>query len=364
MNLNKLFYPRTLAVVGASNTEGKLGYNVMRNLLDHGFQGRIFPVNPKSGEVQGVKAYPSVSAIDEEVDAAVTIVPAAVTPQVVEECFRNGIEFVTVEAAGFGETGEKGKVIEEELLSLVNEYGGRLLGPNCTGVINVSHGLCESIGLVGELRSGNVGLVAQAGVYAAGILWGLRAIMDFSMIATIGNKLDLNETDILEFMGQDNSVQVVAMYLEDVRDGKRFLEVAREVVKRKPVIVLKGGRTEAGQAKAVTHTAAIGGSREAYQALFEEAGVIQAGDNDHLFDLARGFSKQPLPSGEGMMVITYSGSQGITTTDTLAENGLRVAELSKGTRKRMQEWIPEMVAAVNPADLTFDQYPEQVRALV
>jgi acyl-CoA synthetase (NDP forming) len=364
MNLQKLFYPRSLAVIGASNTPGKLGYNVLKNLIDHGFEGKIFPVNPKGGLVQGIQAYRSVSDIGDEIDAAVTIVPAAITPKVVQECFSRGIEFVTIEAAGFGELGAKGKQIEQKLNNLVNEYNCHILGPNCSGIINVNNGLCQPIGLVGDLRLGNVGLIAQAGVYASGILWGLRNIMDFSMIATIGNKIDIDETDVLEFMGKDPSIKVIAMYLEDIRRGERFLEVARDIPSHKPIIVLKGGRTEEGKAKAVTHTAAIGGSRQSYEAVFEEAGIIQARDNDHLFDMVRGFSKQPLPSTDRMMVISYSGSQGITATDALSEMGAGLADLSKVTKQSMKEHIPDLVAAINPADLTFDQNPEQVRKII
>lgn len=364
MSLEKLFYPESLAVIGASNKKGKLGYNVLRNLIDHNYQGKIYPVNPSGGEIQGLKAYRSVSEIGTRIDAAVVIVPAHITPGVVEECFKHGIEFVVVEAAGFGETGHGGKEIETRLKALVEEYGGHILGPNCTGVINVNNGLCESIGLVGELRPGNIGLVAQAGVYAAGILWGLRKIMDFSLIATIGNKLDMDETDILEFMGQDGTVEVITMYVEDIRDARKFLRVARRITPHKPVILLKGGRTEEGKAKAITHTAAMGGSSRAYDTLFKEAGVIRAADNEHLFDLARAFSKQPLPSTDGAMVITYSGSQGITATDSLNENGMRLARLSDETVTRLRELMPPMVAAINPADLTFDQNPEQVRQII
>lgn len=364
MNLRKLFYPNSLAVIGASNTPGKLGFNVLRNLIEHEFKGKIYPVNPKGGAVQGIRAYTSVSDIEGEIDAAVLIVPAEMTPGVVEECFSRGIEFVTIEAAGFGELGARGKEIEKELKELVKRYDCHILGPNCSGVINVNNGLCQSLGLVGKLRPGNVGLVAQAGVYAAGILWGLREIMDFNMIATIGNKLDIDETDILEFMGSDPSIEVIAMYLEDIRRGERFLEVAREIAATKPIIVLKGGRTEEGKAKAITHTAAIGGSSQAYDAIFDEAGMIKARDNDHLFDLTRAFSKQPLPTTSRMMVITYSGSQGITATDTLSEREMGLASLDEGTKGALREHIPSMVGAINPADLTFDQNPRQVRRII
>lgn len=364
MDLEKLFYPDSLAIVGASDREGKLGYNVLRNLIEHGFEGEIYPVNPKYDTIQGIKAFENVGEIEGEVDAAVSIVPAKITPQAVEDCFEKGIDFVSVQSAGFGERGSKGKEIERELEQLVEDYDSHILGPNCTGVINVNNGMCQSIGRVGELNPGNVGLIAQAGVYAAGILWGLRKIMDFSIIATIGNKLDIDETHVMKYMGEEETIDVIALYVEDVERGMDFLRTAKEIVPHKPIIVLKGGRTEEGKETATTHTASIGGSREVYDTLFREGGICPAEDNEHMFDLVRAFSKQPLPSTDKFMVITYSGSQGITATDTLIEHGLGLADLSEETEKEIKRIIPEVIEGTNPADLTFDQSPEQVEKII
>ncbi len=364
MDLEKLFYPESLAVIGASDKEGKLGYNVLRNLLDHEYEGRIYPVNPKYDEIQGLKAYESVKEIEGNLDSAVSIVPASYTPDVVEECFEAGAEFVSVQAAGFGEKGGEGKEIEDQLRELVEEYDSHILGPNCTGVINVNNGLCQAIGRVEKLDLGNIGLIAQAGVYAAGILWGLKDIMDFSMIATIGNKMDIDETDVLKYMGNENTVDVIAMYMEDTERGGDFLDIARETVKDKPIVLLKGGRTEEGKKSAATHTGSIGGPREVYETIFKEGRIIQADDNDHMFDITRAFSKQPLPTTDKMMIITYSGSQGITATDTLNEEGLGLAELQDSTEEKIVEMIPDIIEGTNPADLTFDQYPEQVRKII
>lgn len=365
MNLDKLFYPTTLAIVGASGKKGKLGYNVFKNLLEHGYEGQIYPVNLKADEILGIKAYSEVKDIENSVDAAVSIVPAKITPQVIEDCFEHGIKFVTIEAAGFGEAGEKGRRISREIRTLIEEYPGHhVLGPNCSGIINVNNGMCQSIGRIGELKPGGVGLIAQAGVYAAGILWGLRRILNFSIIATVGNKLDIDETDLLEFMGHEDSIEVIALYLEDIKRGNKFLEVAKKVAEDKPIVVLKGGRTNEGKVTAATHTAAIGGSREAYETLFHEAGIIQAKDNEHIFDLTRGFVKQPLPPSDKAMVITYSGSQGITATDTLNEYGLNLAELGEESKTRLTKIIPEIIEGTNPADLTFNQDPRQVKDII
>jgi|GEM_PF-2424477 len=364
MNLEKLFYPESLAVVGASNKKGKLGYNVLKNLIEHEYDGEIYPVNPKYDKIQGMKAYHSVDEIEGKLDSAVSIVPAPYTPDVVEDCFEKGAEFVSVQSAGFSEKGGEGEEIERKLKSLVDEYGSHILGPNCTGVINVNNGMCQSIGRVGNLEPGNIGLIAQAGVYAAGILWGLRRIMDFSMIATIGNKLDIDETDVLKFMGSDDTVKVIALYVEDIARGKKFLDVAKEIVKDKPIVLLKGGRTGEGKKSAATHTGSIGGPRQVYETIFREGGIIQAEDNDEMFDLVRAFSKQPLPTTKKIMIITYSGSQGITATDTLNERGMGLANLSDEIREEIEEMIPEVIEGSNPADLTFDQSPEQVRKIV
>lgn len=364
MDLEKLFYPESLGVVGASDKKGKPGYNVLKNLLEHGYEGKIYPVNPKYDEIQGLEAYESVGEIEGNLDSAVSIVPAPLTPDVVEDCFEKGAEFVSVQSAGFGEKGGEGEEIENKLRDLVEEYGSHILGPNCTGVINVNNGLCQAIGRVEELELGNIGLIAQAGVYAAGILWGLRDIMDFSMLATIGNKLDIDETGVLEYMGNEDSVEVIAMYVEDTERGREFLDVAKATVKDKPIVLLKGGRTEEGKKSAVTHTGSIGGPREVYETIFREGGIIQADDNDHMFDITRAFSKQPSPPTDKMMIITYSGSQGITATDTLNEEGLGLAELQEDTEENIIEMIPDIIEGTNPADLTFDQYPEQVREII
>ncbi|MDH7597190.1 MAG: acetate--CoA ligase family protein [Methanothrix sp.] len=362
--LRGLFYPQSIAVIGASNTKGKLGWNVFYNLLSHGYKGRLYPVNPNASEVQGVRAYPSIKDVPEAVDVAIVLVPASLTPQVVQDCCAAGVKYVVVESAGFAELGDEGKRIERELLSIVRRHGCRLLGPNCSGIINTNCGVVESIGVVDELNRGNVGLIAQAGVYAAGYLWGLRKVLDFGIIATIGNKLDLNETDMLEAIGMDENIDVVCMYLEDVKGGRRFIDVAREVSRRKPVVVLKTGRTEAGKRAVSSHTASLAGNDEIYSSVFRQAGLIRARDNDHMFALARAFSKQPLPVNDGVFVISYAGSLGVAAADAISMNGMRLAELSPDLKEELRRVLPKYVSGMNPVDFTFDQTPDQVRRTI
>ena len=363
-SLQKLFYPGSIAVLGASDTPGKLGWNVFHNLLYHRFAGKLYPVNIKAKTVQGVPAVSSIGEIEEPVDAAIILVPAAQTVQAFEECCRKGIKMIIIESAGFAETGESGKGVEKELRQLAEKYNCRFVGPNCSGIINTHHNVVQSIGVVGDLRKGNIGLVAQAGVYAAGMLWGVRHIMDFAVVATIGNKADINETDILEYLGEDDHVKVICMYLEDVKTGRRFIDVARRITAEKPVIVLKSGRTEAGKKAVSSHTASLAGNDTIYDAAFRQAGIIRATDNDHMFGLARAFSRQPLPLGEGVMVISYTGSLGVAAADALSMNGMRPADLDAETRQYLEQILPPYVGCNNPVDYTFDMNAEQVRKTI
>jgi acetate---CoA ligase (ADP-forming) len=364
LSLELLFYPRSIAVVGASNTAGKLGYNVFKNLISHNYAGKLYPVNPGADNIQGVKAYREITDIKDDIDAAIIIVPAKNTPQVIKQCCRKGVKFVINEAAGFSEIGPEGIAIEREIADTLKSCGTRMLGPNCSGLINTHHNMVQSIGVVSSLRKGNIGLIAQAGVYAAGLLWGFSRTMDFGIIATVGNKLDINETDILEYLGSDPNISVISMYLEDIKAGRRFIDVAREVTKHKPVIVLKGGRTDVGRRTAASHTASIAGNAAVYNAAFTQSKVMRAESYRDMFNMAKAFSKQPTPIGPGVLIISYTGAMGVTSTDACYENGLRLAALSPESIRRLGQIIPPYVTAKNPVDLTFDQTSEQVADII
>ncbi len=363
-SLLDLFYPKSIAVLGATETQGKLGYNVMSNLLSHGFSGRLYPVNPGKDAVMGLKAYRSILDIGDPVDVAIVIVPVDKAARAIEDCCTKGVKYLVVETAGFAETGEAGRKIQSDIKELIATKGCRLLGPNCSGIINTHHNMVQSIGIIDQLRKGNVGLIAQAGVYAAGILTGLRNVLDFGIIATIGNKMDVSESDILEFMGQDDNIKVIALYMEDVSSGQRFVDVAGRVSQQKPVIVLKAGRTEAGKKAVSSHTASMAGNDEINSAAFRQSGVIRARDNEHLFALMRAFSKQPLPKGPGVLVVTYTGSLGVATTDSLYTGNLRLAELEPHLRERLGSVLDDYLNVQNPVDCSFSMSPEQVKKII
>jgi len=363
-DLRALFYPESIAVLGATDSRGKLGYNVMQNLLSHQFKGRLYPINPRKESVLGVKAYPSILDVKDPVDTAIIIVPAAAALKAIEDCCRKGIRYLVVETAGFAETGETGRKMQTSIKDRIATGRHRLLGPNCSGIINTHHDMVQSIGPIGTLRKGNVGLIAQAGVYAAGILTGLRNVLDFGIIATIGNKMDISEADILEFMGNDTNISVIALYMEDVTSGRRFVDVAERVSRKKPVIALKTGRTEAGKKVVSSHTASMAGNDEINSAAFRQTGVIRARDNEHLFSLMRAFSKQPLPKGPGVFVVTYTGSLGVAATDMLYASGLRLAVLEPHLKERLAPFLDDYLNIQNPVDCSFNMDPKQTQEII
>ncbi|MGD0278222.1 MAG: GNAT family N-acetyltransferase [Smithella sp.] len=363
-SLRDFFYPKSIAVIGASDVKGKLGYNVFWNLINHDFPGRLYPINPGKDSIKGIKAYKSILDVQEPVDMAVIIVPAKAVETAIADCCAKGIKYVVVEAAGFAESGEEGKQAQERIEKIIRKHGCRVLGPNCSGVINTHHNMVQSIGLLSDLRRGNVGMVAQAGVYAAGILTGLSNILDFGIVATIGNKMDINETDILEYLSDDDHISVIVMYMEDIRSGKRFVDVAGRAAIRKPVIVLKSGRTEAGKKAVSSHTASLAGNDEVNNAAFKQSGLIRARDNEHLFALTRAFSKQPVPKGNGVLVITYTGSMGVAATDMLYLSDMRLAALEPYFQKRLKNVLPDYASAGNPIDCSFSMTPQQVKNLI
>jgi acyl-CoA synthetase (NDP forming) len=364
LDLHDLFYPKSVAVIGASGVPGKLGWNVFTNLVTHNFKGKLYPINPRAEEIHGIKAYPRISAVPEPVDVAIILVSAGMTPEVVEECCECGVRYIVVESAGFAELGESGKQIEEQMMEIADKYRVRLLGPNCSGIINTHCSMVQSIGIVDALSKGNIGLISQAGVCAAGMLWGLRHIMDFGIIATIGNKLDINETDILEAVSTDENVNVICMYLESVKAGRRFVDVARRITLEKPIIVLKSGRTEAGKKAVASHTASLAGNDEIFSAVFKQGGILRARDYEHMFNLARAISKQPFPDREGVFIITYAGSLGVIAADAITDNGMRLSELEPHLKERLRNLLPDYVCGMNPVDYTFSQDAETVKKTI
>ncbi|MBN1635413.1 MAG: acetate--CoA ligase family protein [Deltaproteobacteria bacterium] len=363
-DLHDFFYPRNIAMIGASDNKGKLGWNVFRNLISHNFKGDLYPINPNSETVQGVKAYKNLDELNQSIDVAIVLVSASSTPQAVEDCCKKGIKYIVIESTGFAELGEKGKKAREEMLAILKKYNCRALGPSCSGVINTHHNMVQSLGLVDELGKGNVGLITQAGVYTTGILWDLRHIIDFGIIATIGSKLDIGETDILYHLGNDDNIDVICLQIEDITRGKRFLSAVKNVIRKKPIILLKSGRTDVGKKTKLSHAASLAGEEAVNSFAFKQSGIFRARNNEHMIGLAKGFAKQPLPRTDGVMVITYTGSLGAIAADSLYLNGMRLGKLEEELKKQMQDILPDYVQSLNPLDYSFTMSPSELRKTI
>ncbi|MHB0886273.1 MAG: acetate--CoA ligase alpha subunit [Bacillota bacterium] len=350
-SLTSFFNPRSIAVVGASKTEGKIGHSVVKNAIDSGFKGGIYPINPKETEIMGLTCFPSVSAIPGPVDLVAMVIPAPAILPVAEECGRKGVKHLVTITAGFKEVGKEGLERERKLLDICHRYGMRMLGPNCLGMMDTHTPLNVSFAPGLALRGG-IAFVSQSGALQAAILdWSFRNGLGFSRFVSLGNKADLSEVDFIADAAADPNTKVILVYIEGVTDGRRFLRVAREASRRKPVIILKSGTSQAGAQAASSHTGALAGSDLAYDTAFKQAGVLRARTMEELFGLAVAFTNQPTPKGDHVTIVTNSGGPGIIASDAVEANGLSMARFRKETVDALRAGLPPECALYNPVDL-------------
>ena len=359
--LDAVFRPKSVAVIGASRTPGKVGHVLTRNVIESGYPGYIYPINPNAEEILGLKAYPSVLDVPGEIDLAVISVPARLVIQVAEECGRKGVKALVVIAAGFKETGHEGAMLEQRLVEVGERYGMKIQGPNCLGVIDTSTPLNLSFA-AGMPKTGGIGFISQSGALGTAVLdWVIQEGIGFHSFVSLGNKADLDEADFIEAMGEDDDVGVILLYLESIEKGRRFLEASTKVVKKKPIIVLKGGTSSAGARAAGSHTGALVGSYVAYKTAFDKAGVIAAESVEDLFNYAVAFTEQPLPGGEGLAIVTNGGGPGILATDLSEKLGIRLSSLQVETRNRLMKELPPAASAGNPIDVLGDAGADRYR---
>ncbi|MCK4405192.1 MAG: CoA-binding protein, partial [Hadesarchaea archaeon] len=310
MTLKSFFKPSSVAVVGASREPGKLGHEVLRNIIEAGFRGKLYPINPKADEVLGLKCYPSVKDVPDEVELAVIIVPARFVSSVVADCGAKGVKAVIVISGGFGEVGPAGVELERQLVETAKKANLRVLGPNCQGINSTSVGLCASWPLV--RAKGPISVISQSGTILAAIAcWAEEEGVGVNKLVALGNKCDVDETELLGYLATDEGTKVVALYIEGVRDGRKFLGVARSVAKKKPILVLKGGRTAKGAEAVVSHTRSLAGKDAVFDAAFKRAGIHRAPSVEELYDACKGFAHLPLPKGKNVAIVTSSGGSGI-----------------------------------------------------
>lgn len=358
-SLLPFFQPKGVVVIGASTSAEKLGYGVARNLIQSGYPGAIHFVSQKPGELFGRPLHTDLARVPDPVDLAVLIVPPHATPQAIEQCGRRGIRAAVIVSSGFRETGAEGAALEQTCLETARAHGVRLLGPNCIGVID-THLPLDTTFLQPPMPSpGGIGFVSHSGAFAASIVdWARGEGFGFSQIVSLGNQADVNETDMLAVLAEDPHTKVVALYMESVSNGRRFVETARQVSRRKPVIALKVGRFAAGQKAAASHTGALAASDTAFDAAFAKAGVLRADTAEQMFDWARALENCPLPHGKRIAILTNAGGPGVIAADSLETNDLAPAQLTESTLKALSAILPPSASLHNPVDMLASASPQ------
>jgi len=352
--LDRLFYPESVAIIGASRSPSKFGHIQVANLLNTGFGGRIYPVNPRADEILGLRCYPSVLDVPGRVDVAVVSIPAPKVPGAVRECVEKGVGFVVVISSGFKEMGAEGAELERKMVEAVKGTDTRIVGPNTTGILNAENGFTTTfVPIWGPMRPGPVSFIVQTGLFAGSFLMHVLTAEKFGLckVAGLGNKCDLHEAEVLDYLAQDEATKVIAMYIEGVSDGRKFVEAAREAAREKPVIVLKSGRTEAEQRAALSHTGTLAGRDEIFDAACRQCGLIRVRDFEEMLDLVKAFAMQPVPRGPRTGVASYTGAGCVIASDECALMGLELAELSEESKARLAKALPPWARPTHPIDL-------------
>ena len=357
--LDTIFAPKSVAVIGATETPGSVGRTIVWNLMSSSFGGTIYPVNPKRPSILGIKAYPSLSAVPELVDLIVVVTPAATIPNIIKEAVDLGIKSAIIISAGFKETGPQGVELERQILEHARRGNMRIIGPNCLGVMSPMTGLNATFATT-IARRGTVGFISQSGALCTAILdWSLRENVGFSSFVSIGSMLDVDWSDLIYYLGDDPHTKSIVIYMETIGNARAFLSAAREVALTKPIIVIKPGRTEGAAKAAASHTGSLTGSDEVLEVAFRRSGVLRVNSIAELFYLAEVLGKQPRPQGRRLTIMTNAGGPGVLATDALITNGGELAKLSPETMEAFNQLLPAAWSHNNPVDILGDASPER-----
>lgn len=356
--LDKFFSPKSVAIIGASHTPGKVGYVIAENFMS-GFSGKVFFVNPDPTPILGQPTFSSVKKISDEIDLAVIAVRSTLVPKVLKECVEKKIGAVIIISAGFSEIGKEGKVLEDEMKKIISKSKTRVIGPNVVGVYDPRTKV-DTIFLprsrMNRPKEGNIAFITQSGAVGSTIIdWLSEEGIGVSKFISYGNAMDIDEADLLNFLAEDSHTKIIAVYMEGVKsEGKRFVESLKKVCKKKPVIFLKAGKTEKGAHAAASHTGSLAGSAKIYSAAFKQFGAIEAQDWEELFDFAKAFSMQPVPRGDKLLVVTNGGGFGVLATDEAERQGLHLDALPTEAVQKLKKVMPGYASIHNPLDLTAD----------
>ena len=357
-SISPFFNAKGVAILGASTNPKKLSYGILENLLTYGYQGGVYPVNPNAESILGRKAYASISDVPDPVDLAVVVLPVTIIMETMREIGERGIKTVVIITGGFKELGPEGAETEKSVKKLAETYGMRVIGPNCVGTIDVRTGL-NSTFIKGVPPAGPIAFISQSGAICGGVIdFIINSKIGFSHFASLGNEMDVTETDMLEFFAEDENAKVIAMYVEGIQDGPRFMQVAREVSRKKPIVFLKAGKNDAGAKAVSSHTGSLAGSYAAYQSALKQSGVIEVSTINELFNLAWALGSQPLPKGNRVAITTNAGGAAALAADSLDFNGFELAKISTEIQARLREKLNPSAQVSNPVDMLESVSPE------
>jgi acetyltransferase len=360
-NLDSIFKPESVAIVGASGREGTIGFALVKNMIDGGYKGRIIPINPKHAEVMGIQAFPSLSEANENLDLAVIATPIATVPDIIRECVDTGVKGAIIISAGGRETGPEGLRREEEIDQEAQRGGLRIIGPNCMGIIRPDQKLNASFA-AHMVPDGNIAFISQSGAICSAMLdLSLKENMGFKYFVSVGSMMDVDFGDLIDYLGMDPDVKSILLYVESLRHFRKFMSAARAASRIKPIIVLKSGKSEAGAQAAASHTGAMAGRDSVYDAAFKRAGAVRVHTLQDFFDCAELLAKQPLPTGRRLVVVTNSGGPGVMAADAIEEYGLELSRLSQETIDKLDTVLPPHWSRGNPVDILGDATPERYK---
>ena len=360
--LQKLFDPASIAIIGASNEPGSVGLSLMKNLVGSGYKGTVYPVNPNRKNVFGIRCYKNVLLIPEEVDLAIIAIPAVIVPSVLRDCVKAKTKSVIVVSSGFGEIGKKGQKLEQEISRIIKGTGIRVLGPNCLGYIRPDKKINASFATRNAFP-GKLALISQSGALCSSILdWALKQKVGFKYFISVGAMRDINFADLIEFIEQDKDVESIAIYMETIKDSKKFMKEAIRFSKSKPIIVAKSGQFEESAKAAISHTGSMAGNDAVFDAAFRRAGIVRVENVQDLLGCAKALASQPLPKGNRLAIITNAGGPGVMATDSIIKNGCKLASLSGKTMAKLDRVLPKHWSRNNPIDVLGDAPPERYEA--
>lgn len=361
MSLNRLFCPESVAVIGAAREKKKVGHTILCNIINSGYKGKLFPINPRADKICGVKCYPSILNVSCDIDLAIIVIPSMLVMGVLEECSKKNVKWSIIISAGFKESGIEGARRERYLVEKAKNYGIRILGPNCLGIIDTSCPVNASFS-PNMPPGGRIGFISQSGALGVSILdWAKTNGIGFSKFVSLGNKADISENDLIEEWEDDKNTEVITAYLEGVKYGREFIKITSRVSKKKPIIVIKSGNTDAGARAVSSHTGTLAGSAKAYEAAFKQAGIIRANNLRDLFNYASAFSYQPLPKDKKVAIITNAGGPGIMATDSCEKNGITLASFGSKTIDDLKKFLPDAASLYNPVDILGDALADRYR---